>query len=94
MDNQYREVLRSQLMEEITRIDDHVKAFGAPRRTEERSLIARYGKLLLVSQQLLSLLTRAEQRGGGDAAVRRRSMERSMINRSGAGSFSRHLGLN
>lgn len=58
MDEQYKDILKVALQEEITRIESHVAQLRAPASMEERSLIARYGKLLLVSQRLLRDLTR------------------------------------
>ena len=57
MDNHYKELIRFRLMEEISTINARVEALGKPRITAERSLIARYGKLLFLSQQLLEQLT-------------------------------------
>ena len=58
MDGRDKEILKFRLMEEIARIEVSVSKIGAPRVMAERSLIARYGKLLLVSQALLNTLSR------------------------------------
>jgi hypothetical protein len=58
MDERDREILKFQLMEEIAGIEERVSSMGAPRVMAERSLIARYGKLLLVSQALLNTMVR------------------------------------
>ena len=58
MDERDKEILKFKLMEEIAQIEVSVSKIGAPRAMAERSLIARYGKLLLVSQALLKSLTR------------------------------------
>ena len=47
------ELLRFRLMEQIADIEAAVAELGRPADTAQRSLIARYGKLLLVSQRLL-----------------------------------------
>ncbi|MCB1764249.1 MAG: hypothetical protein KDI27_14075 [Gammaproteobacteria bacterium] len=60
MDNHYMEKLRFQLMEEISNITVRVTALGIPRDTLERSLVARYGKLLFLSQQLLDTLPKLQ----------------------------------
>ena len=96
MENHYKEMLRFQLMEEIARINDRVAALGTPRGTRERSLIARYGKLLFVSQQLLDTLPKfpsvtdvarpvVETRSESDA--------NPVIPKQVGGSFSRRFGL-
>ena len=59
MYEEYKEILKYELMAEIARIQDSVAALGVPRTLAERSAIARYGKLILVSQRLLSLLPQA-----------------------------------
>ena len=56
MYEEHKEILKYELMAEIARIQDSVAALGVPRTLAERSVIARYGKVLLVSQKLLSLL--------------------------------------
>ena len=56
MEERDKEILKFRLMEEIAQIEASVYKIGAPRVTAERSLIARYGKLLLVSQALLKTL--------------------------------------
>lgn len=56
MYKQHKEILKYELMAEIVRIQDSGAALGVPRTLAERSTIARYGKLLLVSQKLLGLL--------------------------------------
>ena len=58
MYEQHKEILKYELMAEIVRIQDSVAALGVPRSLAERSTIARYGKLLLLSQKLLGLLPR------------------------------------
>lgn len=70
MDERSRELLRFQLKEEIARIEASVSRIGPPRVMAERSLIARYGKLLLVSQALLDTLGRPAS--GGRAGTGRR----------------------
>ena len=59
MYEEYKDILKYELMAEIARIQDSVAALGVPRTLAERSAIARYGKLILVSQRLLSLLPQA-----------------------------------
>jgi len=66
MDELSRYGVRRQLQEEIARIEDGVAAKGIPRTVEERSLIARYGKLLLLAQRLLNALPRVESIAGDD----------------------------
>ena len=56
MENHYKEMLKFQLMEEISNITVRVTALGRPQGTAERSLVARYGKLLYLSQQLMDTL--------------------------------------
>lgn len=95
MENHYKEMLRFQLMEEIGKINTQVAALGTPRGTMERSLIARYGKLLFVSQQLMDTLPkvqaatddtrRVEAHPEGDASP--------VIPNHMRGSFSRRFGL-
>jgi|GEM_PF-4955032 len=58
MVEQEKEDLRCRLLEEIATIEVSVAALGAPRSMEERARIARYGKLLFISQQLLKVLPR------------------------------------
>jgi len=58
MVEQAKEALRCRLLEEIATIEVSVAALGAPRSMEERARIARYGKLLFISQQLLKVLPR------------------------------------
>ena len=58
MDMEYKDILKFMLREEIARIESDVSALGAPTSMQERSLIARYGKLLLVSQRLMETLFR------------------------------------
>ena len=75
MDMEYKDILRFTLQEEIARIESFVSALGAPTSIRERSLIARYGKLLLVSQRLMEVLFRAgtspsEEAASGVAALR------------------------
>jgi len=48
-----KDILKFTLLEEIARIESHVSALRAPINSQERSLIARYGKLLLVSHRLM-----------------------------------------
>ncbi|MCP5406201.1 MAG: hypothetical protein H6963_10410 [Chromatiaceae bacterium] len=95
MENHYKEVLRFQLMEEIGKINTHVAALGKPKGTVERSLIARYGKLLFVSQQLMDTLPKLqaistdtrqiETHPDGDTTP--------IIPKHMRGSFSRRFGL-
>lgn len=90
MENHYKEMLRFQLMEEIGKINARVETLGRPNGTLERSLIARYGKLLFVSQQLMDTLPKLR------AVTDSRQVEgdRSpVIPRSEKGSFSRRFGL-
>jgi len=53
-----KDALRCRLLEEIATIEVSVAALGAPRSMKERARIARYGKLLFISQQLLKVLPR------------------------------------
>ena len=75
MDMEYKDILKFTLQEEIARIESLVSALGAPTSTRERSLIARYGKLLLVSQRLMEALFRAgtslSEEDASDVAVLR-----------------------
>ncbi len=63
MVEQEKEALRCRLLEEIARMEVSVAALGAPRSMEERARIARYGKLLFLSQQLLNVLPRLSGSG-------------------------------
>lgn len=67
MDERSREIVKFQLKEEIARIEASVSRIGPPRLIAERALIARYGKLLLLSQALLGVLGRPA--AGGRAGV-------------------------
>lgn len=58
----YRKHLESRLKDEIGQVEIRVCAIGAPKGLEQRSLIARYGKLLLLSQRLLDTLPGIEFR--------------------------------
>ncbi len=58
MDEGRKDFLRFWLGEEIGQIQTNVSAIGVPRDMEQRSLIARYGKLLLVSHRLLNVLSK------------------------------------
>ncbi|HEB96099.1 MAG TPA: hypothetical protein ENI96_06690 [Sedimenticola thiotaurini] len=60
---QERERLRSSLLEEIARIETHVAGLGVPHSMKQRALIARYGKLLFITQQLLNVLPKLKRRG-------------------------------
>ena len=51
-----RKHLEARLKDEIDRIEERVSAICAPKGARQRSLIARYGKLLLLSQRLLETL--------------------------------------
>ena len=60
MEKHYKEMLRFQLMEEISNITVRVTALGKPRGTAERSLVSRYGKLLFLSQKLMDTLPKLQ----------------------------------
>ncbi|MCB1857394.1 MAG: hypothetical protein KDI63_03945 [Gammaproteobacteria bacterium] len=92
METHYREALRSQLTEEIARINRHVVALGRPTSTVERSIIARYGKLLLVSEKLVGLLDRLA--GLGEKVGGSQATEHPVATPERARSFSRQLGMN
>ncbi|MCP4284473.1 MAG: hypothetical protein GY792_08485 [Gammaproteobacteria bacterium] len=94
MENHYKEMLRFQLMEEIANINGRVTALGTPKGTMERSLIARYGKLLFVSQQLMDTLPKL-QVISGTRGLEPHTDERTtpVIPRPDTGSFSRRFGL-
>lgn len=62
MDEGHKDFLRFWLREEISQIQSDVAAIGVPAGMEQRSLIARYGKLLLVSQRLLNVLPKLKDR--------------------------------
>ena len=62
MDEGHQDFLRFWLMDEIGRIQSNVSAIGVPRDMGQRSLIARYGKLLLVSQRLLNVLPKLKDK--------------------------------
>ncbi len=90
MDVQFKETLKSQLLDEINRINRHVIALRAPVNAEERSVIARYGKLIFISQQLLQAI---------DGTTGRRELifeevqgERPVSGLTRGSSFSRQLG--
>jgi len=75
MGMEYKDILKFTLQEEIARIESHVSTLGAPTSMQERSLIARYGKLLLVSQCLMEALSRvttplSEEAASGTSALR------------------------
>jgi len=82
MDMEYKDILKFTLREEIARIESHVSALGAPTSMQERSLIARYGKLLLVCQCLMEALSRVtttlseEAASAGVSALRPASTSR------------------
>lgn len=67
------------LMEEIVQIHYKVAILGMPESSKERSLLARYGKLILVAEHLLDVLTDDEdasphhRRSGGRHAHSRRA---------------------
>ena len=91
MDNHYKEMIRFRLMEEISNINTRVQSLGRPRITAERSLIARYGKLLFVSQQLLDLLTESQlnELSGRGSQV---AVQPAKVRRHGNATFNRRLG--
>jgi len=94
MDNHYKEMLRFQLMEEIGKINDRVAALGVPRGTMERSLIARYGKLLFVSQQLMDTLPKLQVvADGGRFETQPEDDANPLIPQAKKGSFNRRFGL-
>jgi hypothetical protein len=94
MDNHYKELIRFRLMEEISNINTQVEALGRPRITAERSLIARYGKLLFVSQQLLEQLTelQIDEASGLERRIPA-PVQRDLIPGRTGDSFSRRLGV-
>lgn len=67
------------LMEEIVQIHYKVAVLGMPESSKERSLLARYGKLILVAERLLEVLSDEEgaashhRRGAGRHAFGRRA---------------------
>jgi hypothetical protein len=94
MDNHYKEMLRFQLMEEIGKINDRVATLGIPRGTLERSLIARYGKLLFVSQQLMDTLPKLQVlTDAGHFAAQPEGDTNPLIPQTKRGSFNRRFGL-
>lgn len=95
MYEEYKEILKYELMAEIARIQDSVASLGVPATLAERSAIARYGKLILVSQRLLSLLPQAPSSAlygsgpelhGDHAGVYRRGLK---LHSGGGSSFRR-----
>jgi len=70
MVEQEKEALRCRLLEEIARMEVSVAALGAPGSMEERARIARYGKLLFLSQQLLNVLPKLSDSGRGKRHLR------------------------
>ena len=90
MENHYKEMLRFQLMEEIGKINAQVETLGRPNGTLERSLIARYGKLLFVSQQLMDTLPKL--RAVSDLH-QVKGENRPVVKKKKKGSFSRRFGL-
>jgi hypothetical protein len=94
MENHYKEMLRFQLMEEIGKINVRVAALGTPKGTMERSLIARYGKLLFVSQQLLDTFPKLQAVAHtGQVEVCSGNDTSPIIPMHLKGSFSRRFGL-
>ena len=62
MEEKHIEALKYRLLDEIAKIEARVHALGTPRDMAQRSLMARYGKLLLLSQRLLSTLSKIKTR--------------------------------
>ena len=92
MEKHYKEMLRFQLMEEIGRINTRVAALGAPGNTAERSLIARYGKLLFVSQQLLDQFPRLQESvDTGPVEIHVEGESHAVIPPRRSGTFSRRF---
>lgn len=95
MENHYKEMLRFQLMEEVAKISARVTALGTPNGTMERSLIARYGKLLFVTQQLMDTLPHLLEVSAkqGLPSSHTGKSQTSVIPRPENGSFSRRFDL-
>jgi len=93
MEKHYTEMLRFQLMEEIERINAQVTALGMPRSTVERSLIARYGKLLFVSQQLLEAVPRLQALAKSSPSAAFPGGEQMVVPSLAKRYFSRRFGL-
>ncbi|MCP3867266.1 MAG: hypothetical protein GY703_04050 [Gammaproteobacteria bacterium] len=62
MGDQRKGELTRKLMDEIINIEVSAAAIGVPQTTEQRSLIARYGKLLLITQDLLGAISQLRGR--------------------------------
>ncbi|MCP3664285.1 MAG: hypothetical protein GY696_17640 [Gammaproteobacteria bacterium] len=66
MDEPWLDKLGIDLMDEIVRMEFRVATFGRPKDYRARSNIARYGKLLFLSQRLLKVIPELQFRMEAD----------------------------